>query len=171
VDFSSSSSSPGMPILSVLPVAAAPCTLIRRITGGTRRCGVPAAFDPSRGGDAASTSHLPHYSGLAARCPAPPGTGGATPSRLAAVMERGMGREPGFTCLYVRISPCRSTAFRRKWFRGFSPVPMGIDKKYGPYGPEGPCLLPAEAGTRPDCNHHAWTVPNHPVSRAGTSSR
>ena len=27
-------------------------------------------------------------------------------------------------CLQVRLSPSQSTAFRRKWFRGFSPVPM-----------------------------------------------
>jgi hypothetical protein len=42
----------------------------------------------------------------------------------------------------------RSTAFRRKWSRGFSPVPTTpFSRKKGHLGPEGPCWLPAEAGT------------------------
>ena len=61
--FSSSSSSPVLPvlpILPVLPVAGAPYPPPCRINGVARKCGVPAALNPSRGGARRVHNHAFH---------------------------------------------------------------------------------------------------------------
>ena len=103
------------------------------------RCGAPGRRRPSTCAGALLLARAPVDSGAAAQ----------------------LYRHTRSCRLQVHLSPGRSTAFRRKWFRGFSPVPMTPFSK----GKKGFAGLKALVGfrlkpvLRRDCDFRAGNVP------------